>query len=114
MQKPHFFDWLYKVFDDAALPCSSKIKGSRTRERIDGCFHHLNTEEAFKLINVVQVKLTNWGAACISNNLSCGSVLLSSNDGKGQSSLMQQLIGLTFKKHVNTTHSIDTAHTCIH
>ena len=88
-----FYDWLYNVYDDAGLPCGSKIKGKRTRAMVQGCFHHLMGAEALNLVGILQAKLAEWGAACISNHMSCGSVLISANNGRGQSSLEQQLVG---------------------
>ena len=49
--------------------------------------------EALKLVGAVQVRLANWRAACINRQLSCGTVLISANDGRGQPSLEQQLVG---------------------
>ena len=49
--------------------------------------------EALKLVGVILVRLANWGAGCIYQRLSCGTVLISANDGRGQSSLEQQLVG---------------------
>ena len=88
-----FFDWLNDVFDEVGLPCESKIKGRRTRRRVNGCFHHLMGGEALKLVGAIQVRLAEWGAACITSHLSCGAVFISAKDGRGQSSLQQQLVG---------------------
>ena len=63
------------------------------RTRVNGHFHHLMQSEALKLVGAVQVKLANWGAVCINSRLSCGAVMISANDGRGQSSLEQQLVG---------------------
>ena len=35
-----YFDWLNDVYDEVGLPCECKIKGRRTRGRVNGCFHH--------------------------------------------------------------------------
>ena len=61
----NFYDWLHKVFDEGGFPCRSKIKGARSHQLVNGCFHHLNGKEALGFINTVQVKLVEWGAACI-------------------------------------------------
>ena len=49
--------------------------------------------EALKLVGAIQVRLASWGAVCMNQRLSCGTVLISANDGRGQLSLEQQLIG---------------------
>ena len=46
--------------------------------------------EALKLVGAIQIRLANWGAPCINQRLSCGTVLISANDGRGQLSLEQQ------------------------
>ena len=89
----NFYQWLYQVYDEGRFPCEGKIKGVRTRLIVNGCFHHLNGVEALGFILVLQDKLAEWGAACITNNMTCGSVLLLSNSGKAQNSLTQQLVG---------------------
>ena len=58
-----------------------------THTRISGCYHHLMSEEALKFMGVVQSKLFAWQAACSNIPPSCEAVLLSSNNGRGQSSL---------------------------
>ena len=68
-------------------------KGAKTRQRIDGCFHNMQPGEALELIQIVQVKLTDWDAACTSRNMTCGSVFITANSGVGQFSLVQQLCG---------------------
>ena len=89
----NFFDWLYELYDETNLPCASKIKGARTRRRINGCYHRMQPGEALELIQLVQVKLANWSVACTRRNMSCGSVFMTANNGVGQFSLVQQLCG---------------------
>ena len=50
-------------------PVAAKIKGARTHTRINGHFYHLNSEEAFGFIQLVQVKLADWGEACLNGNI---------------------------------------------
>ena len=89
----NFYNWLYEVFDELRLPPGCIIKSRRGRRIVNGCFHHMMGAEALGLVGGVQARLATWGAACISARLSCGSVLISANDGRGQSSLEQQLVG---------------------
>ena len=88
-----FYDWLYNVYDDAGLPCGSKIKGKRTRAMVQGCFHHLMGAEALNLVGIVQVKLAEWGAAWHQQSYVMWLGINSANNGRGQSSLEQQLVG---------------------
>ena len=44
-----------------------------------------------QLVQINQVKLADWGAACTSRNMTCGSVFITAYSGVGQLSLVQQL-----------------------
>ena len=89
----NFFDWLYRVYEEKDLPCLCIIKGAKTQQRINGCFHRMSPDAALRLVQTIQVKLTDWGAACTRRNLTCGSVFVTANSGVGQQSLVQQMCG---------------------
>ena len=53
----------------------------------------MSPDAALWLVQAIQVRLADWGAACTRRNLTCGSVFVTANSGAGQLSLVQQLCG---------------------
>jgi len=88
-----FYEWLDVVYIETGLPCTSKVKGVKRINPVKGCYHHLTGEQRYNLMRVLQVKLLPWAAVCLQNNKSCGSVLLATSSGKGEMSMMAQVIG---------------------
>lgn len=54
--------------------------------------NYWKTETIFSQLSIVKGKFLVW-VACFNNRLSCGTVLISANEGRGQASLEQQLVG---------------------
>lgn len=88
-----FFEWVDKVYREAGLPCTSRVKGLKRRNNIYGCYHHLSGEESGDFLRLLQEKMMQWAAVCTQRDESCGSVVVTATSDKGQLTMTPQLVG---------------------
>ena len=78
----NIIEWLHQVATDFPLLCHAFPTDLR-RQILKCCYHSLQDDELHKFVQHLQMKLMNWGAACVGLGLSGGAAIKTIPKGKG-------------------------------